>query len=378
MIRCSGKWLAAVLASIAVGTATGSVDTARAASQRMQAPSMVTTAPHDYRDRNFDYFVAGNPALPRATRTSPGLALMGGGGSVDAAFAFIAAHAGHGRIVILAAVGDDQFDPDDGRYGNRFLREWGPVGSAETIVFHNRDAAHDARVIAALRGADGIFLAGGDQANYIRYWKGTPVQDALNAHIRAGRPIGGSSAGLAILGHYSYTALDGGSMESKIALADPHDAGITLEDDFLHARWLDHVITDTHFSQRHRLGRLIAFVARVNHDREHANVFGIGVDEHSALLIDANGIGRLADGSHGSVWLVLPTQPARVMPAGQPLSIADIHLLRVDTQSRVNLARRDVQHPAAEATISIVQGMLANESIASPILERDVAPPGEG
>jgi hypothetical protein len=37
---------------------------------------------------------------------------------------------------------------------------------------------------------------------------------------RAG-PIGGSSAGLAILGHYSYTAFDGGSLESKVAFADP-------------------------------------------------------------------------------------------------------------------------------------------------------------
>ena len=138
-------------------------------------------------------------------------------------------HAGGGHIVILRAVSDDSFDPEDGDYGESFVAKWGPVASAETIVFHHREASFDPRVIAALRGRDGIFLAGGDQGNYIRYWKGTPVQDALNAHVRANRPIGGSSAGLAILGHYSYTALDGGSMESKIALLDPFNSGVTLE-----------------------------------------------------------------------------------------------------------------------------------------------------
>ncbi len=373
MLRCKQSWLVAALAIIVAGAAAGCASPARIAS-----PHAPTAVAHDYRDKNFDYFVVGDPTAPRATHTSPGLALMGGGGSVDAAFAFIAAHAGHGRIVILAAVGDDSFEPDAGHYGNRFAREWGPVSSAETIVFHNRNASHDARVIAALSGADGIFLAGGDQANYIRYWKGTPVQDALNAHIRAGRPIGGSSAGLAILGRYSYTAMDGGSMESKIALADPHDAGITIEDDFLHARWLDHVVTDTHFSERHRLGRLIAFVARIDHDQPATRVFGIGVDEHSALLIDADGIGRLADGSFGSAWLVMPSRPATDLRATQPLSIADIRLLRVDGSARVDLARRSVRHPAAEATISIVHGKLARDSIASPILERDVVPSGEG
>lgn len=378
MVRRNRNWVPAVLASVALCAGAGGADSAGVASQRVDAAEVETTLAHDYRDRNFDYFVAGDPTLPRAARTLSGLALMGGGGSVDAAFEFLAAHAGHGRIVILAAVGDDRFEPNAARYGRKFLNDWGPVSSAETIVFHNRAASYDARVIAALRAADGIFLAGGDQSRYIRFWKGTPVQEALNAHIRAGRPIGGSSAGLAILGHYGYTAMDGGSMESKIALDDPQSAGITLEDDFLHAPALDHVITDTHFSQRHRLGRLIAFVARINHDYVHANAIGIGVDEHSALLIDASGIGHLADGSLGSAWLVLPSRPAGVLRAGSPLSIKDIHLLRIDAKSRVDLGRRQVQHPAAQATISIVHGALAKDSIASPILERATVPPDEG
>src|ERR1700743_2846886 len=103
---------------------------------------------HDYRDKNFDYFVAGDPAAPRAAEPYFTLALMGGGGSVDAAFIALARGAGRGHLVILRAVSDDSFDPDAGNYGRSFRAEWGPVASAETLVFHNRQASYDARVLA--------------------------------------------------------------------------------------------------------------------------------------------------------------------------------------------------------------------------------------
>lgn len=334
----------------------------------------------DYRDRNFDYFVSGDPSAPRAAHTEFGLALMGGGGNPDAAYRFIAQRAGGGHIVILRAVSDDSFDPDDGNYGRSFMKEWGPVASAETIVFHNRQASSDPRVIAALKNADGIFLAGGDQSNYLRYWKGTPVQEALDAHVAANRPIGGSSAGLAVLGRYSYGALDGGSMESKIALADPFDQGVTLERDFLHFRFLEDVITDTHFSQRHRLGRLIAFLARLRAEdagNRAGKLLGIGVDEKTALLIGADGVGRLAAGSPGSAWIVLPQKSAKGLTAGKPLSIADVRLVRLDGQGSIDLKTRRVQQPGADFTVSIEGGRLIGDSPAAPILTRDQPEPGE-
>ena len=334
-------------------------------------------AAKNYRDKNFDYFVSGDPSKPRAAHTEFGLALMGGGGKLDAAYRFIAGRAGGGRIVILRAVGDDSYDPSDGGYGESFMKEWGPAVSAETIVFRHRAAASDPRVIAALENADGIFLAGGDQSNYIRYWKGTPVQAALDAHVAAHRPIGGSSAGLAILGRYSYGALDGGSMESKVALADPFDKGVTLESDFLHYRYLEDVITDTHFSQRHRLGRLIAFLARLNAADHGGKIFGIGVDEKTALLIDADGVGRLADGSAGSAWIVMPQKPAVNLVAGKPLSIADIRLAQIGADGSIDLKTRTVRKPAAEATIAIDGGRLTADSIAAKILTRDQPQPGE-
>ncbi len=342
----------------------------------LSAGNLRAEAPHNYRDANFDYFVSGDPTLPRAAHTEFLLALMGGGGSVDAAFTAIAAHAGHGHIVILRAVSDDSYDPEDGDYGVSFATKWGGVTSAETIVFHRREASFDPRVIAALRNADGVFLAGGDQSNYIRYWKNTPVQELLNAHVQANRPMGGSSAGLAILGHYSYTAFDGGSMESKVAFADPYGSGITLEDDFLHLRWLENVITDTHFSARSRLGRLIVFLARLNQDQSGTKIVGIGLDEKSALLIGADGVGRLADGSAASAWLV-ELNDLQKLPKGQPLTLKNIHIVQLNRNSSIDMKSREVASPAATTRDSIVHGIPSKDPLTHAMMTRNSVPPDE-
>ena len=185
-----------------------------------------------------------------------------------------------------------------------------------------------------------------------------------------------SSAGLAVLGRYAYTALDGGSMESRVALANPFDSGVTLEGDFLHCPGLEHVITDTHFSARSRLGRLITFIARINHDDPSAKIFGIGVDEASALLIDETGIGRLAAGSKGSAWVVEePNAPQ--LESGIPLTIQGVHISEIDTSSSLDVARRLVAKPAYETRFSIKDGVGEPNVALEKMLTRSATPPGE-
>jgi cyanophycinase len=348
-------------------------------SSPLLAAPVAATAPsaHNYRDHNFDYFVRGDPSRSSAEHTSFTLALMGGGGSVDAAFAALARAAGHGHIVILRAVADDSYDPTDGDYGESFVTKWGPVASAETLVFRNRAAAYEEAVLAVLRRADGIFIAGGDQANYIHYWKGTPVQEALNHHVQLNRPIGGSSAGLAVLGHYSYTALDGGSLESKVALADPGSPALTLEDDFLHFRWLEHVITDSHFSARSRLGRSLVFLAKIEQAYGDRAVVGLGIDERTALLIDAHGNARLASGSAGSAWLLAEPQPASPFKAGRGLSLPQALVTRLGSRSTFSLATGEISKAVEATTFSIDNGVAQTNSAVRAILYRDVVPPDE-
>jgi beta-aspartyl-peptidase (threonine type) len=241
--------------------------------------------------------------------------------------------------VILRASGDVEAQEE-------WYRDIGGIASARTFVFSDRRASSDPRVLDALREADGIFIAGGDQANYVRFWKDTPVAEALDAHVRAGKPIGGTSAGLAILGAWAYGAMDGGSMVSEDALRDPLNPGMTLVDGFLHMPYLEHVITDTHFGARERLGRLVAFVADLR-ARGVADIVGLGVDEGAALCVDGDGIGRLfTPVPGGAAWLVVPTAPASRLEAGSPLEISSVDVTGVGVDSRIDLKTLKVDAPA--------------------------------
>ena len=98
-------------------------------------------------------------------------------------------------------------------------------------------------------------------------WRDSPVQDILNDLVNIKRvPIGGTSAGCAILGNAYFAALNGGLLTSEI-LADPYNTYVTLgSNDFLQIPYLENVITDQHFSQRGRQGRLLGFMARMKQD----------------------------------------------------------------------------------------------------------------
>ena len=232
--------------------------------------------------KGYEYYEIGNLKALRPSATSGGLLLVGGGDWEPTAFRWFVAKAGHGHIVVLAASGAAE-DNDE------FYKVIGGVKSVQTFVFHDRKAAFDPPVVAALKHADGIFIAGGDQSNYARYWKDTPVTRAIDAHVAAGRPLGGTSAGLALLGGAGgYGAMDGGSIDSAAALKDPGGPAVTIVHNFLHLPHLQHVVTDTHFNARNRLGRLVAFVARVRATTDPKAV-GLGVDQGSALCVEANG-----------------------------------------------------------------------------------------
>lgn len=297
------------------------------------------------------YYEIGDTKAPHPSHTEAGLMLHGGGDWATDAFRWFVSKAGGGHIVVLRA-------SYAGENGEEIYKEIGGVASVRTIVFSNRAAASDPRVLAIVRDADGIFLGGGDQSKYVRWWKGTPLNAALDAHVKAGKPIGGTSAGLAVLGAYSYGAMDGGSVTSKTALKDPMGAEVTLVDDFLHLHHMGRIITDSHFAARERQGRLIAFVARLSKQRNDPAITGIGVDEQTALCVEADGRARVLSNLDGHAWLIRPMRKAERVLRGHALTFLGVPITGVGKDGGLDLNTFEVTHPAFHKTADVKAGVL--------------------
>jgi beta-aspartyl-peptidase (threonine type) len=218
--------------------------------------------------------------------------------------------------------------------------------------------ANDPRVIAALAKADGVFIAGGDQSNYVHYWKGTPIAAALDRLAATGHPIGGTSAGLAILGGHGYGSMDGGSITSDEALGDPLGSAVTMVGDFLRLPRMAHIVTDTHFTIRNRLGRLIAFVAQVRAKNDPRAV-GLGVDQGAALCVDGDGIGRLMTPPGGYAWLVQPDGAPQTATPGKPLDYRAVRITGVGPNGAIDLNTLAVTKPAFSGVASVKAGRLS-------------------
>lgn len=304
------------------------------------------------------HYVLGNTAAKTPGKVQPGLLLLGGGDRNFDAMHWFMKQAGNGHIVVLRA-------SQAGEIGEEFFHEVGGILSVETFVFSDRDAATDPKILATLKRADGIFIAGGDQSRYVRYWRGTPVAKALDDHVRAGKPLGGTSAGLAMLGEYLYGAMDGGSQVSPAALADPLGDGNTIETGFLQLALLKGVITDTHFSERARLGRLIAFVAK-GERLAGKPLIGLGVDEDAAVAVAGDGRARVYATAPDAGAIVVKGGFAQAQQEDTAMSLGRIDTVVAGVDSVLHLPSGRVERPLAERHFAVRNGVLV--AMDAPVL----------
>jgi cyanophycinase len=273
------------------------------------------------------------------------LALIGGPPDgpppeVDAAFSWLFAKSGWGRFVVIGADGKDEYD----RYIYDHLPPPHPT-SVQTLIFQTRDAAFDPAVVETIRHADALFIQGGDQWDYIRLWKDTPVQQAIADVISRGAPVGGSSAGLAVLGEFVFSARNG-TVYSREALADPYHERVTLDRvlvdsprmDLSPYRYLRNIITDSHFQDRDRMGRLLAFLARLAQDGWTTAGRAIAVDEMTAVLVESDGSATVVDNrsasSRGAAYFLSTPGPPEVCQPGQPLTYENVSVQRICASDR--------------------------------------------
>jgi len=171
-------------------------------------------------------------------------------------------------------------------YYPSYFRSLGADNSSEAFRISNRQVANDSLTYQKLISARGIFIEGGDQSDYVKTWKGTLVEDAIHYVFRTGGAIGGTSAGLAVLGEVVYDAT-GGYLYPYKAAYNPYHPDIHFTDDFLNI--LPGVLTDSHFHSRGRLARLVPMLARRIVDNGQDDLMGIGICDNTALCIDSDG-----------------------------------------------------------------------------------------
>ena len=305
----------------------------------------------------FKYVRVGN--IQDATGVTPkaGFALMGGGDDLDEAFRWLCDRAGGGDFLVLRATNNDEY--------NAYVQKLCHVNSVATLVIPNRAAATDPEVAKTIAHASAIFISGGDQANYINFWMGTPVQSALNDAIHRGVPIGGTSAGLAVMGEYAYSAQgdkpDDPNLDSKSVLAHPDMKRITLVKGFLDIPILKGVITDTHFAKRDRLGRLLVFLAHVNEPDgkpvpppARPSIRGIGVEEGAAVLLEPDGQARVV--GRGGAYFIDPVENAFFAEPKKAMEMGDVMVRKIAPGHSFNL--RTWSGEGVSYTLSVHEGRL--------------------
>ncbi|RWY57029.1 cyanophycinase [Mucilaginibacter gilvus] len=246
------------------------------------------------------------------TDTKLGVVIIGGGKDVDAAFKWMISRSGGGDVVIIRASGTGAYNP--------YIYELGKVNSVETLKIDSRELAENDTVVNIIRNAEMLFIAGGDQSNYMKYWKGTKTMDAINYLLNKKHvPVGGTSAGCAILGGFYYSG-EIASLTADTALANPYHNLVKLyNNDFLHAPYLQNVITDQHYVTRSRQGRHVVFLARIARDW-HTNIKGIAADERTAVCMDENGQALVFGSSRAYFLLPDAKKPAETLAPGKPLT----------------------------------------------------------
>jgi cyanophycinase len=169
-----------------------------------------------------------------------------------------------------------------------WLYELSTTATIDFLAVPTRDAANSEEVVLKIKNAESILISGGEQSNYVDLWKGTKLANTISSMAHK-IPVGGVSAGLAIMGEFYYSAAND-TVVSDEALVNPYNEFMSaIDNGFLKLPFMNNIITDSHYGERNRQGRHLAFMARILNDRHIENIKGIGIDEDTALCIDANG-----------------------------------------------------------------------------------------
>lgn len=145
-----------------------------------------------------------------------------------------------------------------------YIDDWKLLGAPSVSVLHaeSRTLAEEPEFSTALDSATGVWLSGGAQTWFSAWYRGTKVEQRLNAVLRRGGVIGGTSAGASAMSQVMMAGGRGDPVCGK---------GLAL---------FPEAIIDQHFLKRNRVARMMKLLD------QHPELIGLGVDEGTALIVE--------------------------------------------------------------------------------------------
>lgn len=219
--------------------------------------------------------------------------------------------------------------PDTGpMYADLFL----DLG-ADRAVFtdiNERSDCEDEALLDAMDDATGIFVTGGNQLRLSGLLGGTPVGQRLRRLNAVGIPIGGTSAGAAMMSQHMIAGGGSGAYPREDGVSLAPGIGLT-----------NTAIIDQHFNQRNRLGRLLTALSY------NPFLIGVGIDEDTAFKIDGDNEGEVV--GSGAVTILdasdLSHSSRSSAGTGEAISLLDIRLHVLAEGCRYNLDTREATIP---------------------------------
>jgi len=312
-------------------------------------------------------YLTGSAADVSPNLHGPVLNLAGGGTDVDAALQSMIDIARGCTdcattldVVVLRASGADGY--------NDYLYAMNGVDSVESLVITSRAEAETPAVVNTVAGAEVVFFAGGDQCNYVTRIRGTATGAAVEGVYSRGGAVGGTSAGMAIMGELVFDACNDTAFSQRI-LADPYQFRARFTYDFFTWPGMAGILTDTHFVARDRMGRLLTFLARQVKERRVLRALGVAADEQTAILIDSEGKATVYGNaletgeSTGTAYFVLADHvpgPGEVVRRKQPLTYLGYKIWVVSAGGRFDLGAWESNGPPTK-TISVIDGVIEGD-----------------
>jgi cyanophycinase len=177
-----------------------------------------------------------------------------------------------GRKPTIAIIPTASRKEDTGKNYQELFRDL-DCANTEVLNFTERDHCDSPSSLEFLSHCDGVFITGGNQLRLSTTIGGTPVAKILRRRNADGMPVGGTSAGAAIIPEHMIASGDEGpTPRARMVQLAP---GLGLS---------NKIMVDQHFRQRDRLGRLLSAIAL------NPFAIGLGIDEDTAAFIGPDNI----------------------------------------------------------------------------------------